>query len=80
MKVKELIEHLQDEDPEQEVMLAYPAGDYWRSTVANSVLSVEELPLEWSDYHEKYQLPRDLEAREVEGCKNFVVLLTTRLF
>ena len=41
MKVKELIEHLKHCDGEMDVMVCYPAGDYWRTTLARPVLRLE---------------------------------------
>ena len=36
MKVKELIDALQHEDPEAPVVFAYPSGNYWGHTLASS--------------------------------------------
>lgn len=51
MKVKELIEKLQKENPEADVHFAYPAGDYHRSTLAPPVRKVGEDLIEPSSYH-----------------------------
>jgi len=51
MKVADLIAELQEFDPEQEVHFAYPAGDYWRTTVAPKVASVEPGWVKRSEYH-----------------------------
>ncbi len=51
MKVKELIEMLEDYDGEQEVYFAYTSSDYWRTVVAEPVREAEEAALEPSDYH-----------------------------
>ena len=51
MKVKELIEILQEYDPEMEVHTSYGYGDYWHTQVAPKVGYVEEGKVEYSDYH-----------------------------
>lgn len=51
MTVGELINELQAFPPETEVHFAYPYGDYWRTTVAPPVSSVDEGEVVHSDYH-----------------------------
>ena len=51
MKVSELIELLQQENPDSEVHYSYNYGDHWRTQVAPSVGSVESGIVEYSDYH-----------------------------
>ena len=51
MQVKELIEMLQDMNPEAEVHFAYNFGDYWRTEVAPAVGRVDEGVVEYSEYH-----------------------------
>ena len=51
MKVKELIEILQEYDPEMEVHTSYNYGDYWHTQVAPKVGYVEEAQTVWSEYH-----------------------------
>ncbi len=51
MTVKELIETLEGMDPEAEVHFSYNYGDHWRTTVAPKVRSVDELEVEYSEYH-----------------------------
>jgi hypothetical protein len=51
MQVKELIEMLQDMNPEAEVHFAYNFGDYWRTEVAPKVGRVDEGVVEYSEYH-----------------------------
>lgn len=77
MKVKELIEHLQSEDPDSEVVLAYQYGDYWRNMVADEIGAVEELGLVWSEYHDKWLMPRAEEDNR--DRKSFVVLSADQL-
>jgi hypothetical protein len=51
MQVKELIEQLQDMDPEADVHFAYNYGDHWRTEVAPKVCRVDEGVVEYSEYH-----------------------------
>ena len=51
MKVKELIEHLRHCDDEMEVMVCYPAGDCWRTTLARPVKTLEGANVKPSEYH-----------------------------
>ena len=51
MKVKELIEILQEYDPEMEVHTSYGYGDYWHTQVAPKVGYVEEGKVTYSEYH-----------------------------
>jgi len=51
MNVKELIEQLQDMNPEAEVHFAYNYGDHWRTEVAPSVGRVDTGAVVYSEYH-----------------------------
>jgi len=51
MTVQELIEKLQDFDPQMEVEFAYNYGDYWRTEVAKHITEVDEETVTYSDYH-----------------------------
>jgi hypothetical protein len=51
MKVAELIELLQMEDPDAEVHFSYNYGDYWRTQVAPAVGGVSQGRVEYSNYH-----------------------------
>lgn len=51
MNVKDLIEQLEDMNPDAEVMFTYNYGDYWRTSVAQSVETVGEGDVEYSAYH-----------------------------
>lgn len=59
MKVADLIELLGDFDPEAEVHMAFPAGDYWRNTLAPSVCSVGDGSVRHSTYHDQDILVED---------------------
>ena len=51
MKVSELIEQLQDMNPEAEVHFSYCYGDHWRTEVAPKIDRVDEGVVEYSEYH-----------------------------
>ena len=51
MKVAELIEMLQDMDPEVEVKFVYNYGDHWRTNVAQDINMIEEGEVAYSEYH-----------------------------
>ena len=51
MRVCELIELLQDQNPDAEVHYSYNYGDHWRTEVAPAVESVKSGMIEYSDYH-----------------------------
>jgi hypothetical protein len=51
MQVKELIEQLQEMNPEADVHFAYNYGDHWRTEVAPEVSRVDNGAVEYSEYH-----------------------------
>ena len=51
MLVSELIEELQNMDPDAEVHFSYNYGDHWRTQVAPRVDSVDVGQVKYSDYH-----------------------------
>ena len=53
MRVKELIEELENFDPESEVMFSYGYGDYWRTTVAAPAEYIDEGLVTYSAYHQQ---------------------------
>jgi hypothetical protein len=61
MKVAELIELLQMENPDAEVHFSYNYGDHWRTQVAPTVDSVEQGTVKYSDYH---RMPKVVEYDE----------------
>lgn len=54
--VRELIELLQDENPEAPVGAAYQYGDYGRTTCVTAIRRVREDDVYWSEYHNDYAL------------------------
>ncbi len=67
MKVQELIERLQQEDPEAEVHFAYNYGDHCRTNVAPKVRRVDEGIVKFSDYHRMPKLVEDEDEDEEQA-------------
>jgi hypothetical protein len=59
MTVKELIERLSSENPDEEVYFSYPSGDYWGTTCANEVSCVDTGQVKWSEYHGTYNIANE---------------------
>jgi len=84
MQVKELIEMLQDMNPESDVHFAYNYGDHWRTEVAPKLSRVDVGAVVYSDYHrmdklmeEQYDVEFDEETGEEirdETLRHVVVL------
>lgn len=51
MTVAELIETLQDFDPDMEVKFSYNYGDYWNTIVARGIDNVDVDYVRYSNYH-----------------------------
>lgn len=71
MKVKELIEQLQAEDPEMDVHIETPSHDYWHTKLAYSVREVAVTAIVRSDYHRTWKVAGDAD----DGTAHNVVLL-----
>lgn len=59
MTVKQLIEHLSGLDPNSEVVVNYPSGDYHRTELARAPHSARYESIIWSSYHETHKLLDD---------------------
>jgi hypothetical protein len=71
MQVKELIEQLQDMNPEAEVHFAYGYGDHWRTTVAPAASRVFQGQVQYSEYHRMDKMVEDEDDfYEEEGDMN----------
>lgn len=64
MKVAELIEKLQEYDPDTAVHIAFPSGDYWKTILAPTVRSIDESFVKLSNYHDKPALVTDEDVEE----------------
>lgn len=51
MRVKELMEELENFDPESEVVFSYNYGDYWNTAVAAPAEYIDEGTVTYSEYH-----------------------------
>jgi len=71
MTVQELIEKLQQEDPEAQVHFAYPSGDHWRTVLAPKVTHIDEQEIKNSEYHGK---PMLIDDEDAEDANRVVVL------
>ena len=74
MKVSELIEQLQQMNPDAEVHYAYNYGDYWKTTVAPQVTTVFEGTVRHSTYHNMDALVDEYEDRDEEELRQVVVI------
>lgn len=76
MKVKKLKELLECFEDDVEVHVAYPAKDYWGSTLAGEVEEAELDEVYYSSYHESFQChDPDREPNEDEHDQEKTVLL-----
>ena len=67
MQVKDLIDQLQNMNPEAEVHFSYNSGDHWRTKVAPKVNFIEEGIIKYSDYHRTDKLMDENDMYEDEG-------------
>lgn len=74
MKVADLIDLLQSEDPEMEVAFGYNYGDYARTTVAAKIHMAEVNTVVHSDYHNMDRIIDD-DDRNADKARR-VLLLT----
>jgi hypothetical protein len=74
MKVHELIEKLQQMDPEDEVHFAYHYGDHWRTLVAPKVERVDEDYVRYSEYHSMPAIVEDVGEMDGDDVEGVVVL------
>lgn len=76
--VGELIERLQEFPEETPVAIGYNYGDHWNTTVAPSIVAVEEVVVENSEYHRMDIVSSDQEYDCYEA-KRAVVISTINL-
>lgn len=74
MTVKELIEELQDLDPNALVLTQAPSGDYWGNTLALQIEQVDLLEIGWSEYHRAWRIGDDDKA-SCDPHKQTVVII-----
>ena len=76
LTVKELMEALEGMDPDLPVMFAYNYGDHGRTEVAASIDTLEEMPVQWSDYHRMHKVMG--EDQSEADISDFVVIIRGR--
>ena len=76
MKVSELIERLQNLDPDMEVMFEHPSHDHWRTVLASEVSQVSENTVRYAEYHRQYVLAesRDDDEEDSDPRKQVVLI------
>jgi len=74
MKVKELINQLQDFDEELEVCFSYNYGDYPKTMVAENIHDVDESEVVYSDYHRMNRIVDDDREGDRENSTVVVIL------
>ena len=76
MKVRELIERLQQENPDDEVHHSYSSGDYWGTVLSSEVDSVQVGQVRYSEYHRTYKVVEDdrYDEEDTEDIKGVVIL------
>lgn len=68
MNVKQLRDELnlliEQGHEDTEVKYAYLAGDYWRTTIASTIIGITEAHVAYSKYHEKDEVLPEIEDGE----------------
>ncbi len=72
MKVSELIERLQNLDPDMDVMFEHPSHDHWHTVLASEVLQVSENTVRYAEYHRQHVLAEGRD--DDEPCKEVVLI------
>ena len=67
MLVHELIEMLQNQDPNAEVLIQEPTKCYWNRNAAKDIVMVESLPVKHSDYYNSLVIKEDEGGEYDEG-------------
>ena len=78
MKVSELIQLLEDQDPDAEVAIQQPTHDHWRTQLANTVRGVEVVPVKHSAYHDAEAIEDEFDP-ELDDPTNLRVLIYNQL-
>lgn len=71
MTVQELIDLLENYNPNADVFFVYQYGDFWNTLVANSPEAVEQGKVAWSDYHLTYKVMDECENYEKDELDAF---------
>lgn len=76
MRVRDLIEELENFDPESEVVFSYQYGDYWNTTVAAPAEYIDEGTVTYSEYHRQDKVVEmdDDETDSDNRIRNVVII------
>lgn len=76
MRVRDLIEELENFDPESEVVFSYQYGDYWNTTVASPAEYIDEGTVTYSEYHRQDKVVEmdDDETDSDNRIRNVVII------
>ena len=78
MTAQELIEILQDLDPETEIYVQHRAGDYWKTKLASLVEDGDFGHITYSSYHNQHKVVEDEgdyeDDQEVENKQEVFIL------
>lgn len=76
MKVKELIEELGKFDPEADVRMEQPSGDYWGTVLAVPIYKGELTTIEWDDACQRCEVVKEFDGESsADGPTGKCVLL-----
>jgi hypothetical protein len=73
LTVKELIESLEEFEPNTRVVFKYPSGDYWKTELAAPVITLDEGYVTYSQYHNKPKV--DEGESEADGLTEQVIII-----
>lgn len=74
LTVRELIEELSAFEDNAKVVFTYNYGDHWRSQVAETVKSLDEHTVKWSEYHSMLKVTDPDHDDEETGAQSVVVI------
>ncbi|MBM4179630.1 MAG: hypothetical protein FJ211_09925 [Ignavibacteria bacterium] len=76
MRVKDLIEELENFDPDSEVVFSYDYGDYWDTIVAAPAERIDQGFVTYSAYHQQDKVVemRDDEMDSDGPVRNVVII------
>lgn len=72
--VGELIAELSKYPENAPVTFGYTANDYWKTDVAEKIMSVEPANVKWSAYHDKLEVLDDELTDEVELGEQVIMI------
>jgi hypothetical protein len=77
MRVQDLIDELENFDPNAEVVFSYSYGDYWNTTVAAPAEYIDEGTVTYSEYHRQDKVVEmDDDEMDSDGRIRNVVIIS----